>query len=176
MIRRLLAISLFAVAATCSHAQPSLPSSFQAKTIDSPVVADIFVRWGGREPVVFHSRICGKFAVLRYVPNPLSDVSMPFGVLGYEVDTGTFASTKFLQLWEPILRIDPKADIELLETLANEIQNEWPDVQKRAILLKMFVNSFSNSVQVQETSCLTADPKREMDTLAFRYLGNEALE
>src|SRR3984893_16141041 len=52
MIRRLLAISLFAVAATCSHAQPSLPSSFQAKTIHSPEGADIFVRWGGSGPVV----------------------------------------------------------------------------------------------------------------------------
>src|SRR5256885_1160757 len=52
MIRRLLAISLFAVAATCSHAQPSLPSSFQAKTIHSPEAADIFVRWGGKGPVV----------------------------------------------------------------------------------------------------------------------------
>jgi pimeloyl-ACP methyl ester carboxylesterase/uncharacterized RmlC-like cupin family protein len=52
MIRRLLAISLFAVAATCSHAQPSLPSSFQAKTIHSPEAADIFVRRGGKGPVV----------------------------------------------------------------------------------------------------------------------------
>src|SRR5437899_5898169 len=52
MIRRLLAISLFAVAATCGHAQPSLPSSFQAKTIHSPEAADIFVRWGGKGPVV----------------------------------------------------------------------------------------------------------------------------
>jgi len=26
---------------------PSLPSSFQAKTIHSPEAADIFVRWGG---------------------------------------------------------------------------------------------------------------------------------
>src|SRR5438874_2692440 len=52
MIRRLFAVCLFAVAATCSHAQPSLPSSFQAKTIHSPEAADIFVRWGGKGPVV----------------------------------------------------------------------------------------------------------------------------
>jgi pimeloyl-ACP methyl ester carboxylesterase len=31
---------------------PSLPSSFQAKTVHSPEGADIFVRWGGRGPVV----------------------------------------------------------------------------------------------------------------------------
>jgi pimeloyl-ACP methyl ester carboxylesterase len=33
------------------QAQPSLPSSFHAKTIHSPEGADIFVRWGGTGPV-----------------------------------------------------------------------------------------------------------------------------
>src|SRR5258707_5715889 len=52
MIRRFLVIALLAIGATVSHAQQSLPSSFQAKTIDSPEAADIFVRWGGKGPVV----------------------------------------------------------------------------------------------------------------------------
>jgi len=52
MIRRILAVALFAIGATLSHAQPSLPSSFQARTVHSPAGADIFVRWGGRGPVV----------------------------------------------------------------------------------------------------------------------------
>lgn len=52
MIRHFFAIALFAIGATFSHAQPSLPSSFQAKTIHSPEGADIFVRWGGMGPVV----------------------------------------------------------------------------------------------------------------------------
>ena len=52
MIHRFLAIALLAIGATVSHAQPSLPSSFQAKTIHSPQAADIFVRWGGKGPVV----------------------------------------------------------------------------------------------------------------------------
>src|SRR6476646_8978195 len=52
MIRRFLTITLLAIGATFSHAQPSLPSSFQAKTIHSPEGADIFVRWGGKGPVV----------------------------------------------------------------------------------------------------------------------------
>jgi len=53
MIRRLLAVALFALATGSSQAQqPSLPSSFQAKTIHSPEGADIFVRWGGSGPVV----------------------------------------------------------------------------------------------------------------------------
>ena len=52
MIRRFLTLALFFSAAVLSQAQPSLPSSFQAKTIHSPAGADIFVRWGGSGPVV----------------------------------------------------------------------------------------------------------------------------
>src|SRR6201984_1104745 len=52
MIRHFLVIALFAIGPAFSHAQPSLPSSFQAKTIHSPAGADIFVRWGGKGPVV----------------------------------------------------------------------------------------------------------------------------
>jgi pimeloyl-ACP methyl ester carboxylesterase/uncharacterized RmlC-like cupin family protein len=52
VIRRFLAIALLAIGVTFSHAQPALPSSFQAKAIHSPEGADIFVRWGGSGPVV----------------------------------------------------------------------------------------------------------------------------
>src|SRR6266852_415803 len=52
MIRRFLTIALLAIGATFIHAQASLPSSLQAKTIHSPEAADIFVRWGGKGPVV----------------------------------------------------------------------------------------------------------------------------
>jgi len=51
MTRLFLTIATFAVIATVSHAQPSLPSSFQGKTIHGPAGADIFVRWGGNGPV-----------------------------------------------------------------------------------------------------------------------------
>src|SRR6266404_5222190 len=52
MIRRFLVIALLAIGARVSHAQPSLPSSFRARTIYSLEAADIFVRWGGKGPVV----------------------------------------------------------------------------------------------------------------------------
>ena len=52
MIQRCVAVTLYILAAVLSHAQPSLPSSFQAKTIHSPAGAEIFVRWGGSGPVV----------------------------------------------------------------------------------------------------------------------------
>ena len=52
MVQRCVAVTLYILAAVLSHAQPSLPSSFQAKTIHSPAGAEIFVRWGGSGPVV----------------------------------------------------------------------------------------------------------------------------
>jgi len=52
MVRHFLAVALFAIVATLAVAQPSLPSSFQAKVVHSPEAADIFVRWGGKGPVV----------------------------------------------------------------------------------------------------------------------------
>jgi pimeloyl-ACP methyl ester carboxylesterase/uncharacterized RmlC-like cupin family protein len=51
MIRRFLVLAVLTIAAVFAHAQPSLPASFQAKTIHSPEGADIFVRWGGTGPV-----------------------------------------------------------------------------------------------------------------------------
>src|SRR5216683_1293937 len=52
MILRSLAVALFAVTTVSSQTSPSLPSSFQQRTIHSPEGADIFVRWGGSGPVV----------------------------------------------------------------------------------------------------------------------------
>jgi pimeloyl-ACP methyl ester carboxylesterase len=52
MTRRILAAALFVAGTLSSSAQPSLPASFQAKTIHSAADADIFVRYGGHGPVV----------------------------------------------------------------------------------------------------------------------------
>jgi pimeloyl-ACP methyl ester carboxylesterase/quercetin dioxygenase-like cupin family protein len=52
MIRHFLAVTIFAMLATFSHAQPALPSSFQSRIVHSPAGADIFVRWGGSGPAV----------------------------------------------------------------------------------------------------------------------------
>ena len=52
MILRFLTVAFFAVATVSSHTPPSLPSSFQQRTIHSSEGADIFVRSGGSGPVV----------------------------------------------------------------------------------------------------------------------------
>src|SRR5713226_4681216 len=52
MILRFLAVAIFVVATVSIQTPPSLPSSFQQRTIHSPEGADIFVRSGGSGPVV----------------------------------------------------------------------------------------------------------------------------
>jgi pimeloyl-ACP methyl ester carboxylesterase len=52
MTRHFSALPVLSLLTIFSYAQPSLPSSFQAKTVPSPEGADIFVRWGGTGAVV----------------------------------------------------------------------------------------------------------------------------
>lgn len=53
MIRHGVSLAIMILLATSCHAEhPSLPSSFQSKTIHSPEGADIYVRWGGTGAVV----------------------------------------------------------------------------------------------------------------------------
>ena len=52
MTRRCIALAVLFLLTILSYAQPSLPSSFQARTVHSPEGADIFVRWGGTGAVV----------------------------------------------------------------------------------------------------------------------------
>lgn len=52
MIRLCVVLAILTLLTTLSYAQPSLPSSFQARTVHSPEGADIYARWGGTGTVV----------------------------------------------------------------------------------------------------------------------------
>ena len=112
-----------------------------------------------------------KFVILRYRPIILNQSFVNIAVLSYEVDTGSFGDARFLNGWEAALRLDPNADIEMLDALKREIQSGWPNVERREALLRMLLDSFSNSVQIsEEHSCLTNNPLDEMQDLVLRYL------
>jgi hypothetical protein len=112
-----------------------------------------------------------KFVVLQYSPSVLNESFINIAVLSYEVDTGSFVDTKFLDGWEALLKLDPNADVEMLEALKEEIQGSWPDTGRRETLLRILLDSFSNSIQIsKEHTCLTTDPEVEMLNLVHRYL------
>ena len=52
MIRHGVALVAILLTTFCYAEHPSLPSSFQTRTIHSPAGADIYVRWAGSGPVV----------------------------------------------------------------------------------------------------------------------------
>src|SRR6201998_4085251 len=52
MTRHCIALAVLSLLTIFGYAQPSLPSSFQQRTVHSPEGADIFVRWGGTGAVV----------------------------------------------------------------------------------------------------------------------------
>jgi hypothetical protein len=112
-----------------------------------------------------------KFVVLQYAPSVRSNCFVNIAVLAYEVDTGSFGDAKFLDGWEPALKLDPNADIQMLNALKKEIREGWPNTTRRSMLLKLLLDSFSNNIQVSgEQSCLTDDPENEMRNLVLRYL------
>jgi hypothetical protein len=114
------------------------------------------------------------FLVLRYTPSVMSDSFVNMAILGHEVDTGTFSDARFLDGWEPVLKLDANADVEMLEALKKEIQSGWPNIEKRETLLGMLLDSFSNSVQITQHTCLTNNPEDEMCDLAHRLLSPTA--
>lgn len=114
-----------------------------------------------------------KFLVMRYVPNVVMDAHVNFAVLGHEVETGDFVEARFLPDWTSVVSLDPDVDLEVLDGLKAEIQKAWSHTQQRQNLLRMFLDSFSNTIQVSdEQGCLTDDPKGEMSNQALRYLGS----
>lgn len=111
-----------------------------------------------------------QFLILKYAKHAVSNDSISIGILVYETDTGSYAETRFLNTWERVSRLDPNADTEVLEGLKTEIETDWSDVQKRKSLIAMLLRSFSNTLVVQERSCFTDDPGRELEVLASLHL------
>jgi hypothetical protein len=68
------------------------------------------------------------------------------------------------------LKLDPNADVVMLDALKKEIEDGWPNIGTRETSLKVLLNSFSTSIQISaEQTCLTNDRENEMRYLVLRY-------
>ena len=106
--------------------------------------------------------------VLRYVPNPVVGEFINFGVI--LVEKSGFAGARFCDL-NRITRLDPRADVEVLQGVENEIRDRLKDSHGREIMLHTFTDSLSNLIQIsQPVGCFTNDPERELELLAHMYL------
>jgi hypothetical protein len=105
---------------------------------------------------------------LRYVPNPIAEEFINFGVV--LVEEGGFAGVRFCDL-RRVSRLDPHADLDLLQAFQNDIRGRLGNAAERNLLLQTFVDSLSNMLQILgPKACLTSDPEKELDSLTNLYL------
>lgn len=114
-----------------------------------------------------------EFFLLRYVPDAVKDEFVNIGVVMVEPsETGSgFADVRFARDWRRVQRLDPGADVEMLETLEREIRGSLAEVKDREALIKRLQDSFSNAIQLSPTKgVLAEEPALEIETLASLYL------
>src|SRR5579863_7224995 len=106
-----------------------------------------------------------KFFLLRYVPDPVRNEFVNFGLILFSPQEPP--ELRFSKDWSRVQRLDPQADIELLQAFREELSHE----AERELLLKRIEDSFSNTLQASEyKACLTSQPAQEADELARIYL------
>lgn len=114
-----------------------------------------------------------EFFLLRYVPDAVKDEFVNIGVVMVEpaADGAGFVDARFARDWRRVQRLDPGADLEMLEALEREIHGSLADVKDREALLRKLQDSFSNAIQLSPMKgVLAEEPALEIETLASLYL------
>lgn len=109
-----------------------------------------------------------EFFFLRYVPEQIKGTHIDIGLV--MIGEG-FAEARFTRDWAQVLRLDPQADIPMLEALAKDIKEQISQLKEPATLLHWLQNLFSNLIQVSEIkACVVAHPEKEIEIMASIYL------
>ena len=119
-----------------------------------------------------------EFFLLRYVPDAVKEEFVNFGLAMIETPgtEGGFAEVRFARDWRRLLCLDPQADLEVLQAVANDILKRVVEVRNCEEVMKGLNDSFSNVIQVSEVrGCLTDDPVKEIEELARYYLESARL-
>lgn len=113
-----------------------------------------------------------EFLLLRYVPNAVRERYVDFGVVLLEKGNETRpAMVRFAPHWKAVLKLDPQADVNVLEALEREITAQLASLGDREVLLRWLEDSYSNVIQVSaRRPCLGSDPEQEIEILAKMYL------
>jgi hypothetical protein len=114
-----------------------------------------------------------EFFLLRYVPHAVRQEFVNIGVLMVEAGANgsVFADVRFAKDWRRVQRLDPQADVEVIEALLREIRVEVGEITDRAMLLKRIEDSFSNLIQLSAPmAVVTATPAAEIETMASIFV------
>lgn len=82
-----------------------------------------------------------------------------------------FAGVQFGNL-NRVTQLDAHADLALLQAVEDDIRHRLTEAKEAQQMIRGFLDSLSNMIQITgPKSCLTEDPKRELELLAKLYLG-----
>jgi hypothetical protein len=105
------------------------------------------------------------------VPHAVRERFVDFGLIVTEKGGAGYAGVRFAGHWREVQRLDPQADIEVLEMLEREITGQFSTLQDREILLHWLDTAYSNAIQITSAKpFLALDPEQEIELLASVYL------
>lgn len=109
-----------------------------------------------------------EFFLIRYVPDLIKGEFTNIGLL---MMGDGFANVRFAKDWRRVQLADYKADLDVLQAIANDITKRMSESSDREELLYSLKSSFSNLIQMSEVKgCITSDPAKELDVMASMYL------
>lgn len=111
-----------------------------------------------------------RFFVLRYAPDAVKNEFVNFGLVLLPPAGG--AQVRFTHDWSRVLCLDPDADVEVLQSLENDLRDKLREMNgDHDFILRRIQDSFSNAVQPTSVqACLAESPAAEADELARLYL------
>ncbi len=123
-----------------------------------------------------------EFFLLRYIPNAVRGEFVNIGVVLLEEGEAGFTGVRFTSDWRRARCLDPEVDIELLQSLEDDLQrvleSRFPEIinyreamSRRAWLLGQMHESLSGALEVTAMAAVfTESPKLELGKLAQMYL------
>jgi hypothetical protein len=111
-----------------------------------------------------------RFFVLRYAPDAVKNEFVNFGLV--LLPPAGSAQVRFTHDWSRVLCLDPDADVEVLQSLENDLRDKLREMNgDHDFILRRIQDSFSNAVQPTAfQACLAESPAVEADELARLYL------
>jgi hypothetical protein len=115
-----------------------------------------------------------EYLVLSYVPQAVSERKYNVGLLALEQlnDRKVLLGTRFIRDTTGLLDFDPHADVDVLFSLFDEIEDNLREGEDGDALLRTMLDSFSNAIQIsdQKNVVVSGDPVDEIDRLAALYV------
>jgi hypothetical protein len=108
-----------------------------------------------------------EFLLLQYAPNAVTEEAINIGVL---VLNEQGADVRFRKDWDLLSRLDPDADLEMLDAIRRDIEMKFHSPEREE-MLKTIETSFSNTIRCSSRGqVLCEDPVTEIDRLVRMYL------